>query len=76
MVKFVILCGGTGTRLWPLSRQNFPKQFTKLIGEESLLLRSFTRSLETARLLLLSNEHNDLFKTHGEGGGKISNHNK
>ncbi|WP_290373134.1 sugar phosphate nucleotidyltransferase [uncultured Parasutterella sp.] len=68
MVKFVILCGGTGTRLWPLSRQSFPKQFTKLIGEESLLLRSFARSLETARLLLLSNEHNDLLKTQAGGG--------
>lgn len=67
MVKFVILCGGTGTRLWPLSRQSFPKQFTKLIGEESLLLRSFARSLETARLLLLSNEHNDLLKTQWGG---------
>ncbi|WP_354665525.1 sugar phosphate nucleotidyltransferase [uncultured Parasutterella sp.] len=74
MVKFVILCGGTGTRLWPLSRQSFPKQFTKLIGEESLLLRSFARSLETARLLLLSNEHNDLLKT--QGGGKDSSYNK
>lgn len=33
----VILCGGSGTRLWPVSRQSFPKQFSKLIGEESLL---------------------------------------
>ncbi|NBQ79410.1 MAG: hypothetical protein EBS73_11770, partial [Betaproteobacteria bacterium] len=26
----VILCGGSGTRLWPLSRQQFPKQFVPL----------------------------------------------
>lgn len=32
----VILCGGAGTGLWPLSRQSFPKQFTCLLGEESL----------------------------------------
>jgi len=32
----LILCGGSGTRLWPVSRQSFPKQFSKLIGEESL----------------------------------------
>ena len=32
----VILCGGSGTRLWPLSRKSFPKQFSALIGETSL----------------------------------------
>ncbi|NDD11559.1 MAG: hypothetical protein EB072_02675, partial [Betaproteobacteria bacterium] len=33
----VILCGGAGTRLWPLSRQQFPKQFVPLIHGKSLL---------------------------------------
>ncbi len=32
----VLLCGGSGTRLWPLSRKSFPKQFTRLVGEETL----------------------------------------
>ena len=32
----VLLCGGSGTRLWPLSRKSFPKQFAPLLGEESL----------------------------------------
>jgi mannose-1-phosphate guanylyltransferase/mannose-6-phosphate isomerase len=32
----VILAGGSGTRLWPLSRQSYPKQFSNLIGDESL----------------------------------------
>jgi len=32
----VILCGGSGTRLWPLSRKSYPKQFTKLLGEKTL----------------------------------------
>lgn len=32
----VILCGGAGTRLWPLSRKSYPKQFSKLIDEKSL----------------------------------------
>lgn len=33
----VILCGGSGTRLWPLSRQSFPKQFVPIVGGKSLL---------------------------------------
>jgi mannose-1-phosphate guanylyltransferase/mannose-6-phosphate isomerase len=33
----IILCGGSGTRLWPLSRQSFPKQFISLIDGKSLL---------------------------------------
>jgi mannose-1-phosphate guanylyltransferase/mannose-6-phosphate isomerase len=37
IVHPVILCGGSGTRLWPLSRKSFPKQFVPLIGEKSLL---------------------------------------
>lgn len=32
----VLLCGGSGTRLWPLSRKSFPKQFAKLTGDETL----------------------------------------
>ncbi|MBF0417648.1 MAG: mannose-1-phosphate guanylyltransferase/mannose-6-phosphate isomerase [Magnetococcales bacterium] len=36
LVQPVILCGGSGTRLWPLSRSGFPKQFLCLTGHESL----------------------------------------
>ncbi len=36
IVHPVILCGGSGTRLWPLSRKSFPKQFTKIVGDKSL----------------------------------------
>lgn len=39
----VILCGGSGTRLWPLSRKAFPKQFIPLIGEKSLLQLTLER---------------------------------
>jgi len=39
----VILCGGSGTRLWPVSRKGFPKQFIELIGEGSLFQQSSAR---------------------------------
>ncbi|WP_322894994.1 MULTISPECIES: mannose-1-phosphate guanylyltransferase/mannose-6-phosphate isomerase [unclassified Yoonia] len=39
----VILCGGSGTRLWPLSRQSYPKQFASLTGDESLFQASLRR---------------------------------
>lgn len=45
MVLFrpVILCGGSGTRLWPLSRTGFPKQFLCLTGKESLFQQAAMR---------------------------------
>ena len=39
----VILCGGSGTRLWPLSRRSYPKQFAPLLGAESLFQQSLAR---------------------------------
>jgi mannose-1-phosphate guanylyltransferase/mannose-6-phosphate isomerase len=39
----VILCGGSGTRLWPLSRKNYPKQFLNLYSDKSLLQETFLR---------------------------------
>jgi mannose-1-phosphate guanylyltransferase / mannose-6-phosphate isomerase len=39
----VLLCGGSGTRLWPLSRRAYPKQFAPLIGSESLFQASARR---------------------------------
>jgi len=43
MIHPVLLCGGSGTRLWPLSRKSYPKQFVELIGEESLYQASARR---------------------------------
>ena len=39
----VLLCGGSGTRLWPLSRKSYPKQFSSLTGDESLFQASARR---------------------------------
>lgn len=41
----VVLCGGSGTRLWPLSRAGFPKQFLTLHGQASLFQNTVTRML-------------------------------
>jgi mannose-1-phosphate guanylyltransferase/mannose-6-phosphate isomerase len=43
MNKIVILAGGAGSRLWPFSRQKYPKQILKLIGENSLLQETCLR---------------------------------
>ena len=45
----VLLAGGSGTRLWPLSRKSYPKQFSNLIGEKTLFQQSALR--------LTSSEH-------------------
>ncbi len=39
----VLLCGGSGTRLWPLSRKSFPKQFVPFVGEDTLFQSSAKR---------------------------------
>ena len=39
----VLLCGGSGTRLWPLSRKSYPKQFVPLVGETTLFQASAQR---------------------------------
>lgn len=44
LIHPVILCGGIGTRLWPLSRRSFPKQFSKLIGQQSLFQAAVLRT--------------------------------
>nr|WP_321455507.1 mannose-1-phosphate guanylyltransferase/mannose-6-phosphate isomerase [uncultured Cohaesibacter sp.] len=36
MITPVLLCGGSGTRLWPLSRKSYPKQFVPLVGDTTL----------------------------------------
>lgn len=60
-IKPVILCGGAGTRLWPMSRHDHPKQFLALGGEKSLLAQTIMRSkfLEeaTAPLLIAGEDH-------------------
>jgi mannose-1-phosphate guanylyltransferase/mannose-6-phosphate isomerase len=51
-IQPVILCGGSGTRLWPLSRSGFPKQFLCLTGDDSLFQQA-------AKRLNVLGEHED-----------------
>lgn len=63
----VILCGGSGTRLWPLSRQKFPKQFLNLYGNYSLLQETFLRMqkiMPADNIFLVTNKY---------GFGKVFN---
>lgn len=48
MIVPVILAGGSGTRLWPVSRKSFPKQFTDLVGDKSLFQETLSRFAGTA----------------------------
>ena len=57
----VILCGGAGTRLWPLSRELYPKQLLALVDDYSLLQNTVTRCAGhpdvTAPMLVCNEEH-------------------
>jgi len=44
-MKIIVFAGGVGSRLWPLSRKNTPKQFGQIIGEESTLQSTINRLL-------------------------------
>ena len=53
----VILCGGSGSRLWPLSRMSYPKQYISLINSSKLSLLQQT----VLRILSLENVDNPIF---------------
>lgn len=58
-MKAVIFAGGIGTRLWPLSRENSPKQFEKIFGDESTLQAAVGR-------LLTEFNYKDIYISTGE----------
>jgi mannose-1-phosphate guanylyltransferase/mannose-6-phosphate isomerase len=49
-MKVFVLAGGGGTRLWPLSRRNYPKQFLRLNSEQSLLQQTLERLYKIVNL--------------------------
>lgn len=59
MITPVILAGGTGSRLWPLSRAMYPKQFLPLEGEQTMLQATFSRleGLSCGPSIVICNEN-------------------
>jgi mannose-1-phosphate guanylyltransferase / mannose-6-phosphate isomerase len=47
-IQPVILCGGSGTRLWPLSREQYPKQLLNLVGNHTMLQATALRLADLA----------------------------
>lgn len=67
----LILSGGSGTRLWPLSRENFPKQFLTLHGDKTLMQNTALRmlnvvTLESLRVISGAKWHDLVMKQSGE----------
>lgn len=62
----VILSGGSGTRLWPLSRANYPKQLLPLVGKETMLQATLARaaalSNTQAPIIVCNSEHRFLIQ--------------
>ena len=56
MIIPIVLAGGSGTRLWPLSRTQFPKQFISLDGEHTMLQQTVQRLGNVEAIFLICNE--------------------
>ena len=63
MIKAVIMAGGSGTRLWPLSRAAHPKQFLRLHGDDTMLQETFKRldGLDIQSSVTICNEEHRFF---------------
>lgn len=59
-MKAVILCGGSGTRLWPISRQSTPKQFVKIIENKSLFELTLLRNQDIVEEFIIVVNENQL----------------
>jgi mannose-1-phosphate guanylyltransferase/mannose-6-phosphate isomerase len=69
LIHPIVLCGGSGTRLWPLSRKALPKQFAPLIGNKSLLQLTLERlaALNKNITCIASEDHRFMVKETMDG---------
>ena len=67
----VILCGGSGTRLWPLSRTLMPKQFIRLFNAKSLFDLTLRRNFHAQKTIIVCNEAHYFLALDECGGKKI-----
>ncbi len=66
----LIMAGGTGTRLYPASRSDRPKQFLPLLGDDSLLSQTVNRAGFADEIFVcIAEEHADLVRTHAPEAG-------
>ncbi len=70
-ITSVVLCGGSGTRLWPLSRKALPKQFVPLIQGVSLLHLTLQRAalLGSQQIIVASEDHRFLVQDCADAAG-------
>jgi len=76
MIVPVVMAGGSGTRLWPMSRAMYPKQFINVVGNNTMLQDTFSRleNIETAPALVICNdEHRFLVAEQLREKGQKSN---
>ena len=65
----IILCGGAGTRLWPLSKAGMPKQFAKILPEETLFEATIKRNSPGSFIIASNAEQSELARSQLAGLG-------
>ncbi len=72
ILKSIILAGGSGTRLWPLSRKGSPKQFVNIGGEPSLFQSTLQRALSIANSVSVVAAESHQFMVKDELAGQVN----